>query len=102
MLPSSRFSVMPPATESSVPRKDSTLSPRNWSTVIVPSTYFWSSRCVLTRSNWKFCSMTLVPYASVSDSKCTVVGSINAATSVNRTLLRPLLNASSRSFRTTA
>ena len=102
MPPSSRRSVIPPAVESSVPVNDSTPVPRTWSTLIERSIYFCSSFSALTRSNWKFCSMTLVPVASVSDSKVTVVGSIRAATSVKRTVLRPRASCSSRSCRTTA
>ncbi len=97
MLPSPRRSVIPPAVESRVPSKDSTPLPRTWSTLIERSMYFCNSFSVLTRSNWKFCSTTLVPAASVSDSKVTVVGSIRAATSVKRTVLRPRVNWSSRS-----
>jgi hypothetical protein len=102
MLPSARRSVIPPAVESSTPSKDSTPVPRTWSTLMARSTYLRSSFSVLTRSNWKFCSMTLVPAASVSDSKVTVVGSIRAATSVKRTVLRPRVSCSSRSWRTMA
>jgi hypothetical protein len=64
--------------------------------------YFCSSFAVFTRSNWKFCSITRVPLGSVSDSNATVVGSISAATSLKRTVLRPWISASGRSWRTTA
>ena len=42
-LPSSRFNIMPPEVDNSVPLNVSTLWPRTWSTVIVRSIYFCSS-----------------------------------------------------------
>ena len=67
-----------------------TLLPLGLSTVICRSMNLSSSFCVLTRSNWKFCSSTRVA-GSVSEVNVTVVGSMSAATSVNESCERPCL-----------
>ena len=92
---------MPSIAESSVPVIGVTLLPFGLSTVICRSMNLSSSFCVLTRSNWKFCSSTRVD-GSVSEVNVTVVGSMSAATSVNDSCERPCLIFISRSSRTSA
>ena len=92
---------MPSIAESSVPVIGVTVLPFGLSTVICLSMNLSSSFCVLTRSNWKFCSSTRVA-GSVSEVNVTVVGSMSAATSVNDSCERPCLIFISRSSRTSA